>query len=142
MKTNIKDYLHLYLGCDVRVKGWKYRSKFIELHQDGILVKDSFTTKIYFGGFDVILRPPNDMTEEEALELGKRLYSGVIIGNPYLRDGLWHVPYGFSLDNFWTIDGKAFNQHQVIYLLSKRFDLFGLIEAGLAIDSTTINQQP
>jgi hypothetical protein len=61
----IKDYLHLYLGCDVRVKEWKYKSKFIELHKDGIIVKDAFVTKIPFGSFYLILRPLSDITEHE-----------------------------------------------------------------------------
>jgi hypothetical protein len=35
---------------------------------------------------------------------------------------------------------EQLNAAQFHYLLSKGFDLFGLIPAGLAIDATTVNQ--
>jgi hypothetical protein len=99
----------------------------------------------YFIGYDEIkpiLRPLIDMTEEEAKELGTMLL--IPNGSKYSRahknnQDQWVVRYGNVAGEFWIITGEIFNQHQTIYLLSKHFDPFGLIEAGLAIDKTKLN---
>lgn len=93
MKKNIKDYLHLYLGCDVQVrkkdrnKEW-LTGRIAEVtrksnHGDWIQVffdevytviyenwnESSSNAHTYFIGYDEIkpiLRPLSDMTEEEA----------------------------------------------------------------------------
>lgn len=62
----LKDYLHLYLGCDVKVDEWAYKSKLTEILKDGVIVEDAFKTKIHNGNFKLILRPLSDMTTEEA----------------------------------------------------------------------------
>ena len=50
------------------------------------------------------------------------------------RDG--HVKYYGSLDKF--INKTDFGHVQ--YLISKHYDVFGLIEKGLAIDINTLNK--
>ena len=44
------------------------------------------------------------------------------------------------LENRLTTNTLKFNDGMI--LLRKYFDLFGLIESGLAIDKTTLNQKP
>lgn len=60
--------------------------------------------------FKLILRPLSSMTQEEMTELK---------GNPL---------------------SCSFTPSQFRYLLSKHFDVFDLIEAGLAIDATTLQK--
>jgi hypothetical protein len=138
MDKNIKDYLHLYPKvpiaiCEPGVEPVSHYLEGIDWYLDKAIAE---RVDYPFEWIKPILRPITDLTEEEAARLGQLLFIGGIIGSPYYKEGFWHIPYGFTLSDFWAIDGKVFNQHQTIYLLSKHFDLFGLIESGLAIDKT------
>ncbi len=100
---NIKDYLHLYLGCDMLDIS---DNSTYTLHPEMLYasIKD---------GDKPILRPLSDMTEDES---------------EFVADAAWQ--------------GKPtiyMNAEITAYLLSKHFDLFGLIEAGLAIDKTKLH---
>lgn len=114
----IEDYLHLYLGCDIFVP---------RQNQD---LKDDIMrlTAAKMCGYDLsnvkpILRPLADMTEEEGAlmdDMAKRQ-----------RDNYIEIQNCKFFDGIRTESAEAF-----AFLLSKHFDLFGLIEAGLAIDKT------
>jgi len=111
----IKDYLHLYLGCEVLCD--KATSGSIILN--GHLIDSALTVG---ATITPLLRPLSSMTEEEMQECG-------------------NMEYNFSNDpelNTW--DYKAFetllSPEQFAWLLKRRFDLFNLIESGLAIDKT------
>lgn len=138
MKKELKDSLHLYLGCecvtpdgvmilnglninDSRNKVWFYcrwddkKNCYLPKQNADILGKQSLVGKSYaLTNIKPILRPLSDMTEEEA-------------------------------NKYYAIKGaNAFNPFEgasVAFLLSKHFDLFGLTEAGLAIDATTLKQK-
>jgi hypothetical protein len=88
MSKDIKDYLHLYLGCEC-------------INEEGKIGR--------FSGIDVcklLLRPLSDMTQEE-----------------------------------FRIDCNLINPvERFRFRLSKGFDLFGLIDAGLALDATKLQQ--
>lgn len=117
--------LAMYLGCRIQFRktsvgtfvGYSGDSGgFVEVDMDG--------TGLYVSHHRVnevkpILRRLEDMTEEEAIECG---VSGAWCDLEF--DGTWRS------NQFTT---KAF-----IGLLSKSFDLFGLIDAGLAIDAKTL----
>lgn len=119
-KKNIKDYLHLYLGCDIM--------EYDEVFKLDMVTFDGFYTHSEFHqygskndeAFKLILRPLSDMIEEEK----KTVFGNY--GQLGIRD---------AYDNYLKPEGLRF-------LLSKHFDLFGLIEAGLAIDKTTLNLKP
>lgn len=125
MKKELKDYLHLYLGCQVQYKFITIIEK-LELRIGklyGIKGSYCFLETVY--GFkeerieDVrpILRPLSDMTEEEVNE----------------ADTLQK----FQLED--EDEAQVLNYALMTkFLLSKRFDLFGLIESELAIDKTTL----
>lgn len=51
------------------------------------------------------------------------------------------IRIGFISGNIWLVEGsRIYNQPKIFhYLLKQGFDLFGLIDAGLAIDSKTLN---
>lgn len=136
MKKEIKDYLFLYLGCDVQVKRKNDKQYHIgrmcevtlkSNHGDWIKVwfddvitvtgstweQSSANQHWFFFGEDhikPIVRKLSDMTEEEKL-------------------------YALRLGNSYT-DTWIGGANRTAHLLSKHFDLFGLIEAGLAIDKT------
>jgi hypothetical protein len=162
---DIKDYLHLYLGCDVEttVKG-KYvhpygsvgisvvdadsyenlirHLKFKEAYQkDGYNDYDWVSVK-------PILRPLSDMTEEEAWEFvgGKsdQLYDDLKI-DKIDKTGIvisYVINAGDegSFPQSHKFDFFALGPEQLRRLLSRGFDLFNLIPEGLAIDKTTIQK--
>lgn len=160
MNKNIKDYLHLYLGCDVsvrkknRIEAWQ-RGRISEVsrnsnHGDWIEVwfpevititneqweDSSSNAHNYFIGYDeikLILRPLSDMTEEEMKQVawlqfnykaedvrGKDRHGNIKVVNK-------------SPFYYWINPIRNTNPETTLYLLSKHFDLFGLIEDGLAI---------
>ena len=99
---DIKDYLHLYLGCEAMLT-----------FKNGNIEKVTITTLPVEKPerFKPILRPLSDMTAEEMLECSSLKTMGTL----------------------FQIMGETTK-----YLLSKHFDLFGLIEAGLALDKTNV----
>lgn len=135
--------LAMYLGChavsfagdDVKLKvtGIRYSEEdnawVIETVTDNLYADEELTYKLNGRGshvliedspFRLILRRLEDMKEEEAKELG------------------WHDRIGWSTR--W--EGKGMPMMvmtaEFTWLLSKSFDLFGLIDAGLAIDQKTL----
>jgi hypothetical protein len=134
MEKNIKDYLHLYKGCKCHTPDGIMEMSYVE---DGsanwpvwfgekcneanseILSNDGCCAKGYkYNQVKPILRPLSDMTEEEE--------------NMYYS--FYHNPFSKNVRQSILMDSQAIH-----YLLSKYFDLFGLIEAGLAIDATKQN---
>lgn len=129
----IEDYLNLYLECICLVKTESaefkgilkgvYLDRWHGWQSDHELALQIYTLE---GGFHtyrqkevkLILRPLSDMAEEESLEL-------YLVERKCLEPGShWLLSYGPCCQ----------------YLLSKGFDLFGLIEAGIAIDKTTLEK--
>lgn len=117
MDKKIKDYLHLYLGCEAIITD--VRNDAPDEHWaaigNRITIDTSFLHYISEGWISVkpILRKLSDMTEQENKELKKIKHSDVFI-----------------------IKNAEITQ----WLLSKHFDLFNLIESGLAIDATTLKK--
>jgi hypothetical protein len=125
MKKNIKDYLHLYLGCSIY---YPEANEYSEVSWTTLLDVWSVERKeeYYIPSYKLVLRPLSDMTEDERKEIDKvrRYYSDtILIPAPVFGSFQEAMPYVFY------------------YLLSMHFDLFGLIEAGLAIDKTKIIEQ-
>jgi len=185
MEKNIKDYLHLYLGCECQKMGQPDASLIFKL--TGISYDDTqniwwayfaATEEMYAHIDDVfpILRPLSDMTEEEVRDIVNillrkpkenlkiewtpdRSYVSVRYGQwlpqtDYDKEGWESCDLAICISSDFTIYNHAYykkgngtgvsneplyHQHDATkYLLSKHFDLFGLIEAGLAIDKTKI----
>ena len=136
MEKKIEDYLHYYIGCFAIYAGHG-KEEIITI--TGInTATENYSPKIYFDFYEhdgsdsdgiywlkkLILRPLSSMTEDEFNELEKQI--------------------GFSDDtifdeNTWRYFDGTLLPEQFHYLLSKGFDLFGLIESGLAIDAITFN---
>jgi hypothetical protein len=152
----IEDYLPGYLGCEVRTNDHDLGEKKIYGRVGRLIGYSSYPvpecTLAFRAGehghvapmfLKPLLRPLSDMTGEEAQELGKRL---LLVNGENCRaykteEGLWRVQFGNVSGDFWLIDGSIFNQHQTIYLLKQRFDLFNLIPEGLAVDKNTLTTQ-
>jgi hypothetical protein len=145
MDNKIEDYLHLYLGC------------MVELDNDGSKVYDRKLVAV--GGVDgepycklrkgtaekgfvhavllkerrvkPTLRQLVSMTDTEKLQLAafERVWSSDNI--------LPIIKVGRLLNLYHSEKSDQITK----WLLDHYFDLFGLIEAGLAIDSTTLNPQ-
>lgn len=196
MEKNIKDYLHLYLGCEVECitdmpkdYGWTNgmrikmdRDIFWDMHEP---VYDKGNIIAYwYQYFKLILSPLNDMTEKEMLHVAKLdgyevdmklndedgadTVRNKLIEARFFKKGepdpqevfdpieedcigfkttMFHgIKEGFgevwsepTWDTFWNWN-TGLSKETWLFLLSKHFDLFGLIKAGLAIDKTTIKK--
>lgn len=119
----LRDYIHFYIGCDVELLGHGG----IKIMTELIAVGNSFAQLrhaapdgrfIYNDVFNMdiiklILRPLSTMTNEEMAEA--RAAGGEPNNMPWVNGAL-----------------------RTKYLLSKFFDLYGLVDAGVAIPRITI----
>jgi hypothetical protein len=114
---DIRDYYFLYPNAMWFIKcyydDWVYYDNRSCFHGNNSSIEEQ----------KICLRPLSDMTEEE-LE--------------YILDIGEHQSRIYGVEEF-IAGWKAFGSETFRYLLSKHFDLFGLIESGLAIDKTKIN---
>lgn len=137
MESNkkIEDYLHLYRGVNCLILNTNRTAIF---NGFTVLVSSgaSGANMTYLDGINSFhttpdnikpfLRPLSSMTEEEAAYIDDEFSFGHVMSNlsNSLKEGSL---YQMRVSETFEITR---------YLLSKGFDLFGLIEAGLAIDST------
>ena len=139
----ISDYLHLYLGCDLKIKAFNEA-----YYLNGSIQKLTPETlaEIYDGNdHKPILRPLSDMTEEEARVIlpdmpteNKLIEWGYY--NEYSEGNVFYQYLKKAEDERLTSileDSLGVPEHW-LSLLSKGFDLFGLRDAGLAIDKTKL----
>lgn len=124
MEKKIENYLHLYLWCECE---WQH-------HADtgrGIIEESDISNLKKIVYIKPILRPLSNMTVEEICTIFNETF----------------VP-SFATDNIKALSGSLFGLHNFLSkygnfdsipeLLKLGFDLFGLIDAGIAIDSTTL----
>lgn len=111
----IKDYLHLYLWCMLKT----------EFGQSVLYADNIYRAKNL--NWKPILRPLSDITEEEEFEMTE--ITGLFIGSGFIKAIKENSKYVIDVRNSFEVTR---------YLLSKHFDLFNLIEEGLAIDKTKI----
>lgn len=114
----LKDYLHLYIGCKIQRPGI-----------NGQVLVETLDLKyaswiLSFEDAKLILRRLESMTEIE----GEEMYSGMT--------GSFEVDIPIIGGDTATI---RLSPYQIQFLLSKGFDLFDLIDAGLAIEDKTTN---
>ena len=158
MKKELKDYLHLFLGCKIKAIA-KWRNYSINgMYTLNTAILNDFEVNLRSGKIicKPILRPLSDMTEKEAIEVFKmvslldlsdcqfefgenyttwinaNLNGRVIDSINFLGDNIEMM----NNDGTYSPLNPIAPVHQ--YYLSKHFDLFGLIESGLAINSTTL----
>lgn len=146
----VKDVLPYYLGSDFRVRyvdspegSWTVWVKLTALRLAKL--DDESIEQI-----QLALRPLDSMTEEEALEFIKaqrpfyhhadlEYYAHDVMGVTY-RDGtmtmgVFGEPEGEYKISFYGCSPEGYH-----WLLSNGFDIFHLIQRGLAINSNTLTQ--
>ena len=126
---DIKDYAKFYINsCECQVIAVDTTVKNVFAKEGEIIKFDEMCHYVVTSedvmNVKLILRHLSDMTEEEAKEIG------------WWDEFENRIIYAKDFNQKWM-----FSSDQMIGLLSRGFDLFGLIEAGLAIDSTTLNTQ-
>jgi hypothetical protein len=138
-ETDIKDYLHLYLGCQAIIKDDDGADRKFHLNAYNLNYYRDWISAV-----KPILRPLDDMTEEEAQPLCQMQINGLQEGdratisqfNMFYKRCEFYIHHSDDpeLHVYRFLSFKEFNPKQFAYLLSKGFDLFGLIDAGLAIE--------
>jgi len=134
--------LALYIGCDVEWLGERgYNLAGVNTADQwfnpvGLVCSNGLTIWTPERAIKPILRPLSDMTEDEARSVWGKCY-----GDDF-GDGECLLHLIATVDS----DERNDSEFDVLlgypdgwrYLLSRHFDLFGWIEAGLAIDKTKI----
>lgn len=149
---DIKDYLHLYLGCEGQYyagygrhgKQW-VKARLVGFTSQGKLILICYDKKGAEWGYDVVaghdefkpsLRRLSSITKEEVADL-----MGV---DGFIKRGNWSSPF-FQCE-YEDLENETHSKHlylsqmspeQTVFLLSKGFDLFNLIDEGLAFDAAT-----
>jgi len=159
---DIKDYLHLYLGCKfvLRIRETNEISGEMNFTVDALaaaLTNKKEDTIVPL----LLLRPLSDMTEEECTDVytterDRLLHDQTQDYDIRRANGCWKIVRLDLIDTTLFITDNAIvykvtedNGKPMIeytrnlpdifhYLLSKHFDLFDLIPSGLAIDSTKV----
>jgi hypothetical protein len=153
---NIKDYLPFYLGCDVLRPDGRTILKMIGISGTIIEFENPLGQEEMYGDAKKakpILRPLSDMTDDEIIEIAANIF----LVTPHLIEFSLEEIKTFIVKNEMFVVGAAEDEYEensvsvlgyefsptsffllTQFLLSKHFDLFGLIEAGLAIDKTKL----
>ena len=144
MKKKLKDYLHYHMGCNVFVfpaetikSGWlkKELKKLPDLKYSEQLNFDYYH-RVLYAGYLPILRPYSSMTDAECLEWANLYFTATVTADELKIDRKFGSPIIQFCDA--RIQLRENKSEIVCWLLSKNFDVFGLIDEGIAIDWTLI----
>ncbi len=155
MKKKIEDYLHLYIGNEVigtvfSESGANVKSK---IETVGIDCCSFYGLADYYYSepeykLQLLLRPLSDMTINEGFRImsNKFIYPIIYVGESGYHEGEKEIPekikYKFNYDKknskvyYESFPVTPSNAETTRIMLEMGFDLFGLIESGLAIDKT------
>ena len=166
-KKQLKDYAHLYIGCEIELDKQKFKEpapddrRFQLTAVDVGFGSDSFKVKhlgwYTFDGSPIhhdklVLRRLRDITDEEFIDICKiegmvnaeiRTRNGKIsihaVDDSYSLNLIFNDPsQNIYLQKYGAVIALAKTFEINRYLLSKGFDLFGLIPSGIAIDKITL----
>ncbi len=139
------DYLHLYLNSEIDVKITKCSYAMVHEHNytNNDTRKISTTTYKWYemGQCELlaILRPIRSMTEREMLECIKltensdeEIFQAVYWHNKWLCYQQKYPRMKYWMNNM--VDFERLEPERFAWALKKGFDIFGLIEDGLAIE--------
>ncbi len=137
---NIPDYIHYYIDSTAT-----YRLRYVDQPAGQWRVPLRVTSKrvsklddASIEAIELFLRQLNSMTEEEALHIADLLNFGRVASDGakihQVKQMLGSVYY---FNKFYTISAAKYVE-LFHYLLRQGFDLFGLIDAGLAVDKNEI----
>ena len=127
MKKELKDYAPLYLGCKMQ-----YASHHEPQDELYTLRIDNLQEAIEFGDF-LVLRQLNNMTKmEKIIVFDYEMNHDTYADSKVKAVDTWIERMDITRFRKWL--PRTFK-----FLLSKHFDLFGLIECGLAVNATELN---
>jgi hypothetical protein len=138
MKTLTPQILGMYIGCECQytddegdtvsaiLMGWHGKNKMAHTHDAG----GYGLVKLEGEGFKLLLRPLSDMTEEEFKQSGLFDSALLDIGISDEKEQLL-----MFVRESRAKEDRCWYPDTYVYLLSKSFDLFNLIESGLAINA-------
>ena len=134
LTKKIEDYLPYYIGQDIQIPPKEEGAKFDVMQ----LTYEKF--KYDLSNVKLYLRPLSSMAEEEAKEVIKRQFRSwvkpIYEGHSSLCIDVKFQSEGFNKFTYTQIDYDRISPDSVHYLLKQGFDLFGLIEAGMAVDKS------
>jgi hypothetical protein len=155
MKKKLSDYLRLYTGCKVFIDSGAFKitggtgcligcteSRTLVNFKDELLPIEAVDIK-------PILRSLSNITDDEKKEIFRLIFgkdpipeTAILHGRDWaLRSGIDSIGMDLS-GSIWAhsdLQPFEFNQHEITrHLLKWGFDLFDLINSGLAIDVTKI----
>lgn len=156
----LKDFIHLYIGCDVLITDEELAKDLIEAGGNGRGVLTGLHGEYgpefaayechhtsespeYTWHLKLILRPLESITEGEAKQYARlRGYNDDYIVNFKFKEKGFEFGTGGSKTFLCLVPphGDRHTPECFRYLLSKGFDLFGLKDAGLAIYETDLKQ--
>jgi hypothetical protein len=144
MEKKLQDYLHYYMGATF----WTDNSQG-EVNPETLRFIYPMIEK--GKNFQLHLRRVNDITESELKEMLQRLTLIDLADCEFEYDHIWvnatrkgvvidclSIEKGGLIDMMHYSPGTMPQGEAVHYLLSKQFDLFNLIDTGLAVDQKTI----
>jgi hypothetical protein len=153
MEKKLQNYLYLYLGCDVLVDG-KDIGKLIGYETRGFGTDDFmilYTVQLSEKEDDwtvynddekmqrikPFLRPLSDIQKEEVADL-MRVDGFIVKGN--FSYSFFQIEFKdlYEVTHFKHLYIHQLDPNQFLFLLSKGFDLLGMIEAGFAMDKAKI----
>lgn len=162
---NLSNYLHLYLGCDINTGGQIERLKSVDENGNiETLFRGHLINYYNINDYEckLILRPLSDMTKEIEHNGNKFIPLKVLAGMAgTCSPGDWIIKSEYEVEHK-TAKGCTFRISSSFDFIMKRsekwkdfevcaqqvlmfkksiewgFDLFGLIESGLAIDKNTL----
>jgi hypothetical protein len=131
----LKDYLHYYLHGQIYEVGVS-TCTLLGIGDCYYTIQTKQGTKLTLSDradIKLVLRRLEDMTEEEAREFLKH----AVPGAEYISQNEWGVIWKSqdSRSEIFYLFGPPAGFH---YLLTHHFDLFNLIDAGLAVDEKTV----
>lgn len=148
MEKNIKDFIHFYLGCECvnssfpkghleYDKGWKFRG--IDLTTPKSFLIETETEYTFSESIMLKLRKLESMTEEEWQEIRFHLSPDIVASVPLVK---WsdRPRWVIVLEN--RVQTNTLKFLDGIELIKRGYDVFKLIDSGLAIEKqpTTLNQ--
>ncbi len=150
----LQDYIHYYIGCrcvnawfpeghEHYDNNWKLTGFLSTSIKPFELENDKENT--YTDSIKLLLRKWDSITDDEIkqyinFEKTKEMYANVSWDRV---EGVLNVHYSIETDNGYypqthTKDFCRFLPEDIMWLTKNGFDVFGLIDAGLAIDSKTL----
>jgi hypothetical protein len=153
MKLELKHlapYLPYKLQVSINKNGWEYMiigsSNIAELrglYGDDmcLLYQENEWFDLDFESFELILRPKTDLVKKIEIN-GKKFVPALVLWSVSIEEEEYFEVYG-KIPDFWKNNlnlefENDLSYREMKYLFKWNFDVFGLIEKGLAIDINTL----